>query len=505
VDLYTGLETNLGQHDDAIKCLVYSKELGQVVSGSWDKSVKFWDSRTQNYLMGTYNLPAKVYAMDIVENKLVIAMASRHIFIYDIRNMKETIQRRESSLKYMTRTIKCMPNGEGYACSSIEGRVAVEFFDSSESVQAKKYAFKCHRQKLNDVENIFPVNALDFHPVYGTFASGGGDGLVNIWDGVHRKRNKQYSKFATSISSLSFDCQGKQLAIASSYTYEEGEKEHPVDAIFIMPIGDEAKPKVRRQRLFVAEMQRIFQLNKNLRAIPSISLPRISQPVRYSSHSYDSPSYKTELKEAPEPVLESAQELWSKSKGYQPPPQNPDAEEDRVFRHPLYTPPAKYETGVGPLFDPLKYPEYDVKRPSDKQIGIYRPPFWHEFDWEDPKESPIGAYPRDIPYIWTQLRDPHNHWDKQGRREFGELLHDHSNYADWLSIAPEVHWYEPFKLTLTVAAWVVVMGVSISLWDPEKRRPWAFKEYPYDGLRVELGGDPADEEDKWMSGHVYKE
>lgn len=79
--------------------------------------------------------------------------------------MSEPYQRRESSLKFMTRTVRCMPNGEGYASSSIEGRVAVEFFDPSKESQSRKYAFKCHRQTEGDVDVVFPVNALAFHPL----------------------------------------------------------------------------------------------------------------------------------------------------------------------------------------------------------------------------------------------------------------------------------------------------------------------------------------------------
>ena len=54
-------------------------------------------------------------------------------------------QQRESSLKFLTRAVACMPNDAGYATSSIEGRVAVEWFDDSAESQARKYAFKCHR------------------------------------------------------------------------------------------------------------------------------------------------------------------------------------------------------------------------------------------------------------------------------------------------------------------------------------------------------------------------
>jgi cell cycle arrest protein BUB3 len=51
--------------------------------------------------------------MDLADNKLVVAMASRLFFIYDIRNMEAPIQERESSLKFMTRSLACMADGQG--------------------------------------------------------------------------------------------------------------------------------------------------------------------------------------------------------------------------------------------------------------------------------------------------------------------------------------------------------------------------------------------------------
>lgn len=43
-------------------------------------------------------------------------------------------------------------------------------------MQAKRYAYKCHRRTEDGQERVYPVNALAFHPVYGTFASGGDPG-----------------------------------------------------------------------------------------------------------------------------------------------------------------------------------------------------------------------------------------------------------------------------------------------------------------------------------------
>jgi len=64
----------------------------------------------QQSLHGT---PERIYALDHVNNSLVVAMASRLFHIYDIRKMGTPAQERESSLKYMTRSLACMPNGEG--------------------------------------------------------------------------------------------------------------------------------------------------------------------------------------------------------------------------------------------------------------------------------------------------------------------------------------------------------------------------------------------------------
>lgn len=52
--------------------------------------------------------------------------------------MQEPEQRRESSLKYQTRAIAAFPDKTGYALSSIEGRVSIEYIDPSPSVQEKK-------------------------------------------------------------------------------------------------------------------------------------------------------------------------------------------------------------------------------------------------------------------------------------------------------------------------------------------------------------------------------
>ncbi|KAK9454796.1 WD40-repeat-containing domain protein [Dipodascopsis uninucleata] len=214
IDLESGNTTVIGNHDGGISSLLYENSSRAVISGSWDKTIRVHDYRGGSRA-AVFEQPHKVLAMDITGNLLVTALSSRAVFVYDIRNMGEPFQRRESSLKYTTRSIKCIPTGEGFASCSVEGRIAVDFFDPNPTVQAKKYAFKCHRAIENDtVDLVYPVNTLAFHPQYGTFVSGGGDSLVCFWDHKARKRLRQYPKFPSAIQSMDFHKSGSKLAIA---------------------------------------------------------------------------------------------------------------------------------------------------------------------------------------------------------------------------------------------------------------------------------------------------
>ncbi len=75
----------------------------------------------------------------------------------------------------------------------------------------------------------------------------GCDGVVNIWDGEHKKRLFQISKYPTSIAAMAFNADGSLLAVASSYTHEQGDVDHPPDKVYLRRVNEsEVKPKPRK-------------------------------------------------------------------------------------------------------------------------------------------------------------------------------------------------------------------------------------------------------------------
>eukprot|EP00981_Chlorochromonas_danica_P015553 scaffold13193_cov189-Ochromonas_danica.AAC.1 len=159
----------------------------------------------------------------------------------------------KSTLQYQTRCLAVFHDNKGFAEGSIEGRVALEYFDelgykkmdksecyplpsSSSSTQlvslfstcasdqrpanAKSFAFKCHRQNDKD---IFAVNALHFHP-HNTFLSAGSDGCICVWDKEARHRITNFEAYAKQcpVADAKFSPMGNILVYALSYDWSRG-------------------------------------------------------------------------------------------------------------------------------------------------------------------------------------------------------------------------------------------------------------------------------------------
>lgn len=223
VDFETGEESDIGHHDDVIRCVQYDHYSRCLFTGSWDKTLKIWDERSNNKET-TRELSDKVYAMSVCRNKVVLGMANNKVVVYDTRSSKDLEYEEETGLgKYQIRWIEAMPSGIGYATGSVEGRIAIEYFPDTIPEGASNFSYKCHRVS-KEVEGsktsyIYPVNDISFHPQYQTFASWGSDGMITTWDPDARKRLWK-RQFDCGITSICFNKDGSKLAVGMSYNYD---------------------------------------------------------------------------------------------------------------------------------------------------------------------------------------------------------------------------------------------------------------------------------------------
>ena len=98
-----------------------------VVTGSWDETIKVWDSRAASPLIGTYRQPGRVFTMDMSGHRVIVGTSARHVYLWDLRRMSEPEQRRESSLKHQTRVLGAYIEGDGFAIGSTEVDLPARF------------------------------------------------------------------------------------------------------------------------------------------------------------------------------------------------------------------------------------------------------------------------------------------------------------------------------------------------------------------------------------------
>lgn len=215
VDLSTRGRKSIGSHKGTIRHVHYTNDYHLLCTGGWDSMIQFYDVRNKDAFVSSTKCDGKVFGMDVRSHLAVVATSERKVSVYDLRQSKQPVETYESLLKYQTRCISIFPSLDGYVIGSIEGRVALDFFsdrqkeDSDEQKEETKatkklsYAFKCHRTKIDqDQVLVYPVNAIAFHPVHETFATGGCDGVVNVWDGQSKKRIHQLSSYPTRYEHL---------------------------------------------------------------------------------------------------------------------------------------------------------------------------------------------------------------------------------------------------------------------------------------------------------------
>ncbi|RJE27112.1 WD40 [Aspergillus sclerotialis] len=242
----------VAQHDSPVSVVrltqIPNSQSPIVVTGSWDRKVKYWDLR-QSVPIGTLECPERVYSMGIQGNQLLVAMADCHLGLVNIHEQPTAFAKAlQSPLKKQTRTVCWIPDGSGFGVGSIEGRCGISYVD--ESKKNLNFTFRCHRNsKENDPKSqlIYAVNAISFHPRYYTFSTAGSDGTFCFWDKDAHQRLKAFPAVGGSITSTAFNGDGSIFAYAVGYDWSKGYAHNTPDGlnqIRLHPVSDaECKPK----------------------------------------------------------------------------------------------------------------------------------------------------------------------------------------------------------------------------------------------------------------------
>ncbi|XP_952053.1 mitotic checkpoint protein, BUB3 homologue, putative [Theileria annulata] len=250
LDVETKNFFTVGLHNGPVRCVRYHEPTNTLITGGWDKKVRVFDLRSSNLKpVVDVDIYGKTYCMDLARNFLVVGDSMKRIYVYDLSSGLTGFANPETKdgvLKFQYRFLKCFPDATGYVLSSIEGRVAWEYFPRFLESESQQYAFKCHRTKTpNDSDVAFPVNCVDFHPKFGTFVTGGADGLLCGWDGISRKRLWKSSKFNGTVASLSFNPAGDKLAIGVSDVFQLNPHQSHSPSLHLKHLKDEFRPRTR--------------------------------------------------------------------------------------------------------------------------------------------------------------------------------------------------------------------------------------------------------------------
>lgn len=192
-------------------------------------------------------MPERVHALDVRGNMMAVATQDRQIICYDVTGQPREHCRKESPLKYQTRSLAVFPDQTGFAVGSIEGRVGIHYVQRVPGKES--FAFKCHRKD----NNVFAVNDICFQTQYGTFATVGADGVVSFWDKDNKQRLKGFDAINRTISCACFNTPGNMFAYASSYDWSKGSSFYSPgtpNEIFVHYVkDDEIKPKSKKSGL----------------------------------------------------------------------------------------------------------------------------------------------------------------------------------------------------------------------------------------------------------------
>ncbi|XP_065063092.1 mRNA export factor-like [Rhopilema esculentum] len=254
-DLQSNQATQVAQHDAPIKTChwIQAPNYQCLMTGSWDKSLRFWDLRQPTPVL-SLDLKERCYSADVVYPMGVVTTAQKGIIVYQLENTPSEFKRIESPLKYQHRCISIFRDKKnaptGFALGSVEGRVAIQYINPQNP--RDNFTFKCHRTDVTttaQTQDIFAVNDIAFNPQHGTLATVGSDGRFSFWDKDARTKLKTSEQCQQPITCCGFNSTGDIFVYAVGYDWAKGHEyfnPQTKPVIYLRKCSDELKPRNKK-------------------------------------------------------------------------------------------------------------------------------------------------------------------------------------------------------------------------------------------------------------------
>lgn len=137
MELSTGKTVALEGHAAPVRTVrfvnVPSAGTSILASGSWDKTVRYWDLR-QPEPIGALQLAERVYTMDAAGPLLVAATADHQVHLVDLHgNPLAVCKSVKSPVPGQTRSVAVCADGSRWAVAGIDGRAAAQVADDKDT------------------------------------------------------------------------------------------------------------------------------------------------------------------------------------------------------------------------------------------------------------------------------------------------------------------------------------------------------------------------------------
>ncbi|XP_062214530.1 mitotic checkpoint protein BUB3.3 isoform X2 [Phragmites australis] len=230
-DFGSGAQDTVGLHGDMVACIEFSQMTGQVVTGSLDKKLQFWDMKKRSVNpSSTITLDSDVASLSIC-GMYILAAVARNVYFYDIRNLTGPVREKDCPLEYHIRCLQASPEWNGYVAGSVDGVVALKYLDCGTDGDTG-YAFRCHPNSRNGRSDLVSINCIAVHPCKKTFLTGDDEGYTIAWDAQSKKKLLVLPSYSGSVASMAYNHSGQLLAVAPNY-YQEVDKVVEKHHIFI--------------------------------------------------------------------------------------------------------------------------------------------------------------------------------------------------------------------------------------------------------------------------------